>query len=60
MKILISVSFRIYVLSFKVVKGGPTRQIHKFLQMHMHWGTDDTKGSEHSINGKFYSAEVIY
>ena len=38
--------------------GGPTNKKHKFLQMHMHWGADDTKGSEHSIDGKFQSAEV--
>ena len=41
------------------VKVGPTSRLHKFLQMHMHWGVDDSKGSEHSVDGEYYSAEVI-
>lgn len=26
--------------------------------MHMHWGANDEKGSEHSVDGNYYSAEV--
>lgn len=45
-------------LNFIDVSGGPVRQKHKFLQMHMHWGLTDERGSEHSVDEKFYSAEV--
>ena len=41
------------------VIGGPVNQNHKFLQFHMHWGKDDTVGSEHTLNGKSFAAEVF-
>jgi carbonic anhydrase len=28
------------------------------LQVHFHWGSDNTKGSEHTLMGKAYPAEV--
>ena len=33
--------------------GGPFgNEQYQFLQLHFHWGSDDTKGSEHTIKGK--------
>ena len=29
-----------------------------FLQLHWHWGSDSSKGSEHTIDGKEYPIEV--
>ena len=29
-----------------------------FLQLHWHWGSDSSKGSEHTMNGKEYPLEV--
>ncbi|CAF0750847.1 unnamed protein product [Brachionus calyciflorus] len=42
------------------VIGGPVQDIHKFLQFHMHWGKDDTIGSEHLIDGKSYAGELHF
>jgi hypothetical protein len=30
----------------------------KAAQFHFHWGNDNTRGSEHTYNGKTYPAEV--
>jgi len=39
--------------------GGPLgSQKYRLEQFHLHWGSDDTKGSEHTINGQMYAAEV--
>merc|ERR1712002_645565 len=35
--------------------GGDDYQI---LQLHFHWGADDTKGSEHTIDGKMFPLEL--
>ncbi len=41
------------------VSGGPIRNLtYSFLQFHMHWGRNDSEGSEHLIDGKPYAAEV--
>lgn len=31
---------------------------YKLQQFHFHWGSDNTKGSEHQIDSKKYPAEV--
>ena len=41
------------------VSGGPLNEDdYKFAQFHMHWGVDDSKGSEHLVDGQSYPAEV--
>ena len=40
------------------MKGGPVEHEHKFLQFHLHWGKNDSEGSEHLVDGKSYSAEL--
>lgn len=43
------------------VSGGPLNEDnYKFAQFHMHWGVDDTKGSEHLVDGQSYPAEVTH
>lgn len=43
-----------------VVTGGPADCEYKFMQFHMHWGPDNTGGSEHTIDGKQYVAEMHF
>ena len=40
--------------------GGPLQSGSKYniLQLHFHWGSDDTKGSEHTYSGKMYPIEM--
>jgi len=38
--------------------GGPLEGNYKILQMHAHWGKKDGGGSEHTIDGKQYDAEL--
>ena len=41
-----------------ILSGGPLRGTYKILQLHFHWGNDDTKGSEHTINGRHFPIEM--
>jgi len=38
--------------------GGPLSDTYNVLQLHFHWGSDDTKGSEHFYDGMAYPLEV--
>lgn len=41
------------------LKGGPLEDDeYKVLQMHAHWGSNDGQGSEHTMDGVSYSAEL--
>ena len=40
------------------VTGGPLRDKYVFEQFHFHWGMDDSCGSEHTVSGRSYAAEV--
>jgi len=42
------------------IMGGrlPAGDRFDFLQLHWHWGSDSSKGSEHTMNGKEYPLEV--
>ena len=31
---------------------------YKLLQLHFHWGSDDTQGSEHTVDGKRFPMEM--
>ena len=37
-----------------VLSGGPLEGDYQILQLHFHWGSDDTKGSEHTLDGQRY------
>ena len=38
--------------------GGPLDGEYELLQFHVHWGSEETRGSEHTIDGKNYAAEL--
>lgn len=40
------------------LSGGPLRAPYTFWQMHFHWGTDNLRGSEHTINNVSFPMEV--
>ena len=40
------------------VSGGGLNDTYTTVQFHFHWGANNTKGSEHTVNGKQYAAEV--
>ena len=41
-----------------LVNGGGLPGTYKGLQFHLHWGAESDRGSEHTVNGKAYPAEV--
>jgi carbonic anhydrase len=59
-----SASFRFkYCDGVKIptLTGGPLEGTYVFDNMHFHWGEDDIEGgSEHTLNGKRYAAEVHF
>ena len=48
------------ISSLKIaLKGGPLDKAeYELWQFHAHWGNDSSHGSEHTIDGKDYAAEV--
>jgi carbonic anhydrase len=42
------------------MSGGGLDDTFKLAQFHFHWGSDDTKGSEHLLDGKAYPMEVHF
>jgi len=43
------------------ITGGPCRDYNYVLeQIYLHWGEDDSEGSEHLINANPFAAEVRY
>ncbi|XP_051165832.1 carbonic anhydrase 2-like [Leptopilina boulardi] len=55
-----------YTVSFKakwnekipIVSGGPLKDVYVFEKGHFHWGKNDKKGSEHTIECKRYPLEL--
>merc|ERR1719244_1214539 len=43
---------------FGILRGGPLEGAYKILQLHFHWGKDDTRGSEHTVDGREYPLEL--
>jgi len=41
-----------------LVQGGGLPGVYQFAQYHMHWGSDNKQGSEHTISGKSYPMEL--
>ena len=43
------------------VSGGslPDPGVYTIEQFHFHWGSENTRGSEHEVNGKHFPMEVI-
>lgn len=40
------------------LRGGPLKVSYNLDSIHWHWGESDSAGSEHTLNGKRFSAEV--
>lgn len=40
------------------LRDGPISGIYRLKQFHFHWGASDDKGSEHTVAGKMYPAEL--
>ncbi|XP_033754384.1 carbonic anhydrase 2-like isoform X2 [Pecten maximus] len=40
------------------LSGGPLKGIYLLEQFHLHWGAENGKGSEHTIDGEKYDAEL--
>ncbi|TRY71618.1 hypothetical protein TCAL_11468 [Tigriopus californicus] len=56
-----------HTVQFNVDESEPSRLIfqgplgsqpYKLLQFHLHWGSDSTKGSEHTLDGQAFPAEI--
>ncbi|KAM9627120.1 carbonic anhydrase 1-like isoform 2-T3 [Trichechus inunguis] len=41
-----------------VLKGGPLSESYRLCQFHFHWGSANDHGSEHTVDGEKFSAEV--
>lgn len=50
--------FLCFVLASLALTGGPVTGTYRLKQFHFHWGSSDNKGSEHTVNGQLYPAEV--
>ena len=37
-----------------ILSGGPLASDYQILQLHFHWGSDNTQGSEHTLDGQRY------
>jgi len=50
------------MLSYKFdgssLKGGPLTENYQLAQFHFHWGQTNDRGSEHTVDGKMFAAEV--
>lgn len=46
----------VFVLA--ALTNGPITGTYRLKQFHFHWGASDDKGSEHTVNGAMYPAEV--
>lgn len=40
------------------VSGGPLNGEYEFAQLHFHWGSNDSRGSEDQLNDKIYPLEM--
>jgi len=44
----------------RILSGGALPGEYKLAQFHFHWGIDDTKGSEHTHNGRIFPLELHF
>ncbi|XP_071175153.1 carbonic anhydrase 2-like [Mytilus edulis] len=51
-------SVKVQATKASEISGGPLTGTYRLEQFHFHWGADDNKGSEHTIDGKMYAAEL--
>ena len=50
-----------YIIIFVLALGGGPLldDEYELWQFHAHWGSDNSKGSEHTVDGKEYASEVM-
>ncbi len=48
----------IYFFLPKEINFGAEQNEFDFLQVHMHWGENTSRGSEHLLDGQAFAAEV--
>lgn len=41
------------------IRGGALPEDYRIVQFHFHWGSTNSQGSEHQIDGKKFPLEVI-
>ncbi|KAL5021223.1 hypothetical protein ScPMuIL_000378 [Solemya velum] len=41
-----------------MIFGGPLKDKYRLEQFHLHWGSDHSKGSEHTVDGHSFAAEL--
>ena len=46
------------LVTVSALEGGPLGGQHTLVQFHFHWGKSSESGSEHSVDGRVYAAEV--
>ncbi|KAL4234141.1 Carbonic anhydrase [Mactra antiquata] len=51
-------SFKVNIKNKSVLGGGPLSDEYRLEQFHLHWGNSDNHGSEHTIDGQTYAAEL--
>ncbi|XP_062616348.1 carbonic anhydrase 2-like isoform X2 [Saccostrea cucullata] len=51
-------SIKFQVKETSVLRGGPLEGEWRLEQFHLHWGSSNDRGSEHTIDGKTYAAEL--
>jgi hypothetical protein len=51
--------FKIQEIIFQVVGGG-LPGVFQFDQLHFHWGSEDNRGSEHTIDGVSCSSSCVF
>ena len=57
--VLISVVFEASMPNMFTIRDGPYNgEVYQFLQLHFHWGSTETQGSEHTIKGTRYATII--
>ena len=51
-------SIKVQATQQSEIRGGPLAGTYLLEQFHFHWGKNDKKGSEHTVNGKMYASEL--
>lgn len=51
-------SFKVKIKQKSEISGGPLTDRYRLEQFHLHWGSADDHGSEHTVNGRTYAAEL--
>ncbi len=52
------VLFKEMISLFLGLSGGPLDSEYELLQFHAHWGSSNDHGSEHTVDGRAFAAEV--